>query len=165
MSAGGMLRISQMCSGNRGTLGITQPALPAGSGQPQAPPGAWPRIRHKPSLTRPLWGTGCSARIWQGNPQAVPPPARHSPTPTPAGARGCGLQAINILQYLFGKASDFFMTLNHQRLSTQLVLAAARYLKSSMCFRALINQGIAERNLKIKNIQRCRLLTLHGSFA
>lgn len=48
------------------------------------------------------------------------------------------------------------MTLSHQRLSMQLVLAAVRYLKSSMCFRALINQGIAETNLKIKNIQRVK---------
>lgn len=62
--------------------------------------------------------------------------------------------AINILKYLFGKASDFFMTLSHQRLSMQLVLAAAKQLKSSMCFSALINQGTAETNLKIKNIQK-----------
>lgn len=48
------------------------------------------------------------------------------------------------------------MTLSHQRLSMQLVLAAVKYLKSSMCFRALINQGIAETNLKIKNIQRVK---------
>lgn len=82
------------------------------------------------------------------------PLVRHSLTPISAGAVGCGLQAINILKYLFGKASDFFMTLSRQRLSMQLVLAAVRYLKSSVCFRALINQGIAETNLKIKNIQR-----------
>lgn len=48
------------------------------------------------------------------------------------------------------------MTLSHQRLSMQLVLAAVRHLKSSMCFSALINQGIAETNLKIKNIQKLR---------
>lgn len=46
------------------------------------------------------------------------------------------------------------MTLNHQRPRTQLVLAAVKYLKSSMCFRALINQSVAETKLKIKNIQR-----------
>ena len=62
--------------------------------------------------------------------------------------------AINTLKYLFGKASDFFMTLSHQRLSTQLVLAVVRHLKSSVCFSALINQGTAETNLKIKNIQK-----------
>lgn len=89
-------------------------------------------------------------------PGSSPSSQAHSPTPTSAGAVGSGLQAIKILNYLFGKASDFFMTLSHQRLSMQLVLAAVRYLKSSMCSRALINQGIAETNLKIKNIQRVK---------
>lgn len=68
--------------------------------------------------------------------------------------------AINVLKYLFGKASDFFMTLSHQRLSMQLVLAAVRHLKSSMCFSALINQGIAETNLKIKYIQKVKGKTI-----
>lgn len=71
------------------------------------------------------------------------------------------------------------MTLSHQRLSMQLVLAAVRHLKSSMCFSALINQGIAETNLKTKNIHRVerktisalqschfyRILMLRSSFA
>lgn len=52
------------------------------------------------------------------------------------------------------------MTLSHQRLSTQLVLAAVRHLKSSMCFSALINQGIAETNLKTKNIHRVQGKTI-----
>lgn len=76
------------------------------------------------------------------------------PTPMAEEAVVFGLLVINILKYLFWKASDFFMTLSHQRLSTQLVLAAVRHLKSSMCFSALINQGIAETNLKTKNIHR-----------
>lgn len=76
---------------------------------------------------------------------------------------GFGLPAINKLKYLFGKASDFFMTLSHQRLSVPLVIAAARHLKSSMCFSALINQGIAETNEKIKNIQKVEGKTISAA--
>lgn len=76
---------------------------------------------------------------------------------------GFGLPAINILKYLFGKASDFFMTLSHQRLSVPLVVAAARHLKSRMCFSALINQGIAETNEKIKNTQKVEEKTISAA--
>lgn len=101
-------------------------------------------------------GSCVMAAFVPGNPRQkhVNSCQKHKPTPMTDEAVGLGLLAINILRVLFGKASDFSMTLSHQRLSMQLALAAVRHLKSSMCFSALINQGRAETNLKIKNIQK-----------